>query len=325
MEKESLKHISSSGQTFKGYALVRDVQSRVTVNGAPFLNISLSEKETTIDCKLWDRHFNGYSAEELKNIFFVIGDLVYVEGSVGEYRSNLQLTVTNFSTTDKSGLNIDDFVQSAPEVLTKMCEELEGFIKEINSSILNKITNELYLEHKELFITHPAAKSNHHDFRSGLLYHTLSMLRLSEGICDQYKEINKDIVYSAIILHDIGKVVELTGYLSPNYTKVGNLLGHITIANMFIDRKMESLKKNLEHWSKKDFEQIYELMHVVSAQHGKLEYGSPVVPKTLEAEVVHQIDMLDSRINMITSGLRNADKEKDELIKVYPIGYYYNT
>jgi 3'-5' exoribonuclease len=319
----SIIDIKSSGVNFKGYGLIKSVQDATTNSGSPYFNIVLGEKDKAISCKLWDRHFNGGTVSQLKSDIFKIGTVIHAEGSVSEYRGEIQMAITNYRLVNEGEVNVEDFLQTAPESITSMQEEFEDYISEIKSPILKSICFDLYTEHKEAFIIYPAAKVMHHSFGAGLLYHTLSMLRLAKGICTQYKQINRDLVYAGIALHDLGKVIELSGYIAPDYTKLGNFLGHITIVNMFIDRKVQKMKEQ-GTWSKTEFEQVYELMHVITAHHGKLEYGSPVVPKILEAEVVHQIDMLDSRINMITNGLADDAVTPNDL-KRLPIGYFYKT
>lgn len=325
MTAESILDIKSSGERFEGYALIKSTQSAIARNGSPYFTIIIGEKNKIISCKLWENQFNNYTVSELTNEFFVVGSIMYMEGTVGEYRGELQMTISNYRRTEDGEVDITEYLESAPEPLEQMQEEFEGFLEAIHSEILKEICKDVYNEHQSAFITHPAAKAFHHSFRSGLLYHTLSMLRLAKGICSQYQQINRDIVYAAIALHDLGKVVELTDFLAPDYTKVGNLLGHITIVNMFIDRKAQKMKEETDRWTRADFEQVYELMHVISAHHGKLEYGSPVEPKILEAEVVHQIDMLDSRINMITDGLADDSLAIDEPKQIYPLGLFYKT
>lgn len=324
MTVHSILDINESGGKFAGYALVKSSQHATASNGSPYFTIFLSEKEKAVNCKLWENQFQNNTVEELKTIFKV-GSIVYVEASIGEYRGEIQMTLLNYRSTTEDEIDITDYLASAPEPLEAMQEEFENFLRAIENPMLNKICSDLYIDHQSQFLTHPAAKTFHHSFRSGLLYHTLSMLRLAEGICSQYKHINRDLVYAAIALHDLGKVVELTDYLAPDYTKVGNLLGHITIVNMFIDRKVQELKKEQEQWERKDFDLVYELMHITSAHHGKLEFGSPVEPKTLEAEVVHLIDMLDSRINMVLAGLDDENISIEEPKQIKPLGLYYKT
>ncbi|HLQ73265.1 MAG TPA: HD domain-containing protein [Bacillota bacterium] len=324
MTVHSILDINEPSGKFSGYALVKSVQHATASNGSPYFTIFLSEKEKSVNCKLWENQFQNNTIPELQNIFKV-GQIVFVEASISEYRGDTQMTLLNYRSTTEDEIDLTDFIASAPESLDSMQEEFESYIEAIENNMIRTICHDLYMDNQSLFLTHPAAKTFHHSFRSGLLYHTLSMLRLAKHICSQYAHLNRDLVYAAIALHDLGKVVELTDALAPDYTKVGNLLGHITIVNMFIDRKVQQLKMDDNQWERKDFDLVYELMHITSAHHGKLEYGSPVEPKILEAEVVHLIDMLDSRINMVIDGLNDDNLSLDDPKLIRPLGLYYKT
>jgi len=141
----------------------------------------------------------------------------------------------------------------------------------------------------------PAASKNHHDYASGLLDHVVSMLRLGKAICDLYPTLNKDLIYSGIILHDIGKVKELSGPIATTYTIEGNLLGHISI---MVD-EIGQAAKELEI----DGEEVTILKHIVLSHHGKEEWGSPKKPMIQEAEILHYIDNVDAKMNMLTRAL----------------------
>lgn len=322
--EKDLENITDAGTRFEGQALVKSVQERTTTNGAPFFNILLAKKEKMIPCKLWENNFGGQSIEQLKTETFREGAVVYVMGNVTEYNNELQLTIDGFQMVTDEEVDIQQFLASAPEPIENLQAEYESFIEEIDSPILKEITKSIYEDHKEAFLKYPAGKSLHHAVVGGLVWHVVSMLRIAKHVVKQYPQIQKDLLYAGICLHDLGKVVELSDPIAPEYTRVGNFLGHITIVNMFIDRKAQKLKEDPEY--KKEFQKVYELMHIISAHHGKLEWGSPVVPKLLEAEVMHQIDMLDSRINMIVTGIANdTNKELDQPVKIHPLGNFYHT
>lgn len=324
MEISCLLELNESGHRFEGHVLIKAAQDGTTSGGSPFLNITIGKQHKTVACKLWENNFNGHAVTDLKAIFQV-GQLMYISGNSSEYRGDLQLTIDSFRSIEDGEVDITHFLESAPEPMEELQLEFEQFLDDIESEIIQTVCKDLYEEHKESFLTFPAGKSNHHAFRSGLLYHVVSMLRIAKHLSTQYKELNRDLVYAGIALHDLGKVVELTGYLAPDYTKVGNLLGHITIVNMFVDRKVQKLKEDKERWTRADFEKVYELMHVISAHHGKLEFGSPVTPKILEAEIIHHIDMIDSRINMITKGLADESLTSQDPKKIFPLGLFYKT
>ena len=157
----------------------------------------------------------------------------------------------------------------------------------------------LYEEHYEQLIVYPAASRNHHEFVSGLAYHTLSMCQMAEAIASIHTGLNTDYLYSGIILHDLGKIVELSGPVVPEYTLAGKMLGHISISQAMIATKARDL--GLEG------EEVIILQHLILSHHGKLEYGSPMLPIIKEAEVIYLIDNLDARINMIEKALENVE------------------
>ncbi|WP_374723673.1 3'-5' exoribonuclease YhaM family protein [Calidifontibacillus erzurumensis] len=305
-----------AGQTFEGYCLIKSAIEGKTTKGDPFLTLILSDKTGEIEGKLWS------STEEHKRSF-IAGKIVKVKGDVTSFRNQNQIRINEIRLAKENEVNTSNFIKTAPESKESLQVELEAFITIIQNPLLRAITNELYESHKEQFLTYPAAKSNHHAFSSGLAYHTVSMLRIAKSLAAQYKQLNADLLYSGIILHDLGKVHELeytsTGKIS--YTTKGQLYGHITIIAILIDRTVQHLIKE-KNWdlTEEDELLVMKLTHITNAHHNKLEWGSPVEPKLLEAEIVHYIDMIDSRINMITEGLEG--KEEGQFHPVKPLGYF---
>lgn len=317
-----LLELSSPNQEFEGIVLVKDFQEGKTAGGAPFFNLTLAKKKKQVSAKLWSNSFYGSTVDELKD-FFAQNNLLHVKGTSSEYQGNLQMTITHMGTADNSA-NLSDFLESAPIPIQELQADYERFIGSIKTPILNKICHDLYRENKDTFLNSAAAKSNHHAFLGGLVYHTVTMLKLADFVSNLYPAVNRDLMVAGIALHDIGKVVELTGYTSPDYTKVGNLLGHITIGNMLIDRKVQEYRTKGE-LTKEDGNKIYELMHCVSAHHGKLEWGSPVTPKLLEAELIHQIDMIDSRANTVMNIVDDENLTPNDLIRAKHMGAFFKT
>jgi 3'-5' exoribonuclease len=319
-----LLELSESGQRFEGNVLIKSVQDATTAGGSPYFNITVSKKHKNISSKLWENKFGGNTVSDIKRVL-QSGSVHFIIGSVSEYRGELQLTIDEFHLCKDGETDITDYLEAAPEPIEKLQKEYEQYLNDIQSPILHTICQQLYDDHKKEFVTFPAAKSNHHAFVGGLLYHTVSMLRIAKHIVSQYPQVNRSLLFASIALHDFGKVVELTSYIAADYTKVGNFLGHITIVNMFIDRKTQKLKEDKDKWTREDFDQVYELMHIISAHHGKLEWGSPVTSKILEAEIIHHIDMIDSRINMIVNGLSDDSLAGGEPKKIFPLGIYYKS
>src|SRR5690625_729082 len=169
-------------------------------------------------------------------------------------------------------------------------------------SWLQRIVRQLLNKYGREFLTFPAAMTNHHDFVSGLAYHVHYMLRTAEALCDIYPSLNRSLLYSGIILHDIGKVKELSGPIGTTYTTEGNLIGHIVIAV----EEISMIAAELEI----EGEEVLLLKHLILSHHGKLEYGSPKVPMLKEAEILHFIDNIDARMMMMDKHLDNTDKGK---------------
>lgn len=149
-----------------------------------------------------------------------------------------------------------------------------------------------------IFFDYPAAVRHHHEFVSGLSFHVVSMLRLAKSIADLYPTVNRDLLYAGVILHDLGKVIELSGPISTTYTLEGNLIGHISIVVEEVSKMADEL--GIEG------EEVVILKHVLLSHHGKGEWGSPKPPLVREAEILHQIDLMDATMNMMDKALRHT-------------------
>ena len=182
-----------------------------------------------------------------------------------------------------------------------MQDEFGAMLFEITNPNWQRLVRHLMQKHQAEFFSFPAAKTNHHAFSGGLAYHTLSMLRLAKTIAAQYPQIDEALLYAGVILHDLGKTLELSGPISTEYTVRGNLIGHIVLVDEEIVRACDTLKIDV------NAEDMLLLRHVILAHHGLMEYGSPVRPQVLEAEVLHQIDELDASITMMTQSLQHAE------------------
>ena len=175
---------------------------------------------------------------------------------------------------------------------------------------IQRITRHLLRKHHEQFLEYPAATRNHHEFVSGLGYHVVSMLDLAKAISDLYPSLDRDLLYAGVILHDLGKIVELSGPVAASYTVEGNLLGHITIMVNEIGKAADELGI--------DGEEVVILKHLVLSHHGKLEWGSPKQPMIKEAEILHMIDNIDAKMNMLDRALKRV-KPGEFSERVFPL------
>ena len=177
-----------------------------------------------------------------------------------------------------------------------MSQEIEQLIGNIQNETIREIVSEILNMEKDKFYIYPAATKNHHNFVGGLAYHTISMAKMGLSVLQMYPWLDADLLIAGILLHDIGKVEELSAAILPEYTNKGNLLGHISIMNNKIDRVAVAL-------GKEESESVILLKHLVLSHHGKMEFGSPVMPLIPEAEVLTILDNLDSRMYMMKQSI----------------------
>lgn len=272
--------------------LVNNVTKGITTKGSNYLNIILQDASGTIEAKKWEVEAND------ENIIKV-GSIIMVEGDILIYKSGFQLRVNKVSVTNDNELDISQFVPSAPIPRNDLQKTLFEYIEKITNKEVKRVVEEVVKNHYISLSTYPAATRNHHEYASGLLYHTVSMLNVAEALSKIYT-VNTSFLYAGIIMHDIGKTLELSGPILPKYTMAGKLLGHISIINAEIAKVCEQLAVSGET--------SVLLQHMILSHHGQHEFGSPVLPMTKEAELLHFIDNIDSRMNAIDKALANIEE-----------------
>lgn len=281
------------GDQVDQYLLIKEAKKGVTTVGKPFMSLVLQDRSGDIEAKLWDtneEHENLYRAQII----------VKVGGEIHDYRGKNQLRVKQIRPArEDEGVTISDLLPTSAVPKEQLYEELTQYFFQIQNPNISRITRFLVKKYQDQLIIYPAATKNHHDYASGLIDHVVSMLKLSEAICNLYPTLNRDLLYAGVILHDIGKVIELSGPVGTMYTVEGNLLGHISIMVNEIGQAATELKI--------EGEEVMLLQHLVLAHHGKEEWGSPKKPMIQEAEILHYIDNIDAKMNMLTRAL---DKTK---------------
>lgn len=279
------------------FLLIKAADVRMAKNGNPFIAFTFQDQSGQMDGKYW-------SATEQEIAQFTPGTVVSLSGKREVYNGSPQIKILKLRVADAlkgEPTRAESFMEHAPLTKEEMVEELNQALFEITSAPLNRIVRYILNKFSKEFFEYPAAKRHHHAFVGGLSFHTVSMLRIARTLVQQYDELYAPLLYAGVILHDIGKTMELTGAIGTEYTIKGNLLGHIVLM------EEEITKACLELHLDENMEEIVLLKHVVLAHHGKLEYGSPVRPLVLEAEVLHQIDMIDATMNMIGSALQKTN------------------
>ncbi|MGI6315454.1 MAG: 3'-5' exoribonuclease YhaM family protein [Christensenellales bacterium] len=271
------------GDTATGFYIVRNSALKTSANNRNYGDLTLGDASGEINAKIWT-----VPPEGLPNV----GDFIKTQGLVTEWQGKLQYRIDKFrQVREGDPVDMEQMTPSAPESPEAMLLEIEGYAARIRNIDIKSIVLLLLDRHREALSYYPAALRNHHSIRSGLAYHTLSMLRVADGILKVYDFLNADLVYGGVILHDIAKIDELeagTGGIASQYTAPGQLLGHITQGILMVGKAGEQLGC--------DPEIVTLLQHMILSHHYEPEYGSPKRPAFPEAEVLHYLDVLDARM-----------------------------
>ncbi len=284
------------GEKVETDLLVSYCERGVANNGKPYLNLVLQDNSKSIDAKLWD--VKPALEKELE-----VGKVFHFDLEINVYKGHLQAKVLGVLPVIQSEVDMSEFVfrsQSSKEELQSGIQEAINLIEnekiaKIVSAVLNHYANDVY--------EYPAAAKIHHNFVGGLATHTNGMIKLGIAISSLYPSIDRDYLLGGIILHDLGKIDELTSSVVTEYSTQGKLLGHISILDAVLYETGKDL--NLE-----DSEELLLLRHMVLSHHGQYEYGSPVRPETLEAEILNLIDNIDARVNTIEKALNEVETGK---------------
>ena len=274
-------------------ALVTMANQGVTNNDSPYLNLELKDNTGTMVAKMWN-----VTADTVAKV--KVGSLVKVRGTSLLYKDQLQMKVLEITPVDGDEVDISQFVTVSPVPAAKLREILQDAVDSIENEKISRIVKEIYRKYDRQIYSSPAATRNHHEYFGGLATHVSGMLKMAEAVCINYPEVSRDYLIAGVLLHDVGKIIELGGSSIAEYTTEGKLLGHITISQTMVREAAEELGI--------DSEEVMVLRHIILAHHGKREFGSPVLPLTMEAEVLHMIDDMDAKINMIGKELKDTRK-----------------
>jgi 3'-5' exoribonuclease len=267
------------------FLLVRRLDVRSTRSGSDFLSTELGDKTISLNVNVWE----GFSEIASKG---KVGDVVRVKGTIEEYQGNLQIRVSSIRlATRKDEVSPKDFLPNSKRDLKVMQDEFNKRISNTSDKFIKKLLQQIFTEERfEQFCTAPAGKSWHHAYIHGLIEHTLEIIKLCELMCEFHPELNKDLLVAGAMLHDIGKIEELSYDSAFEYTDKGKLVGHIVIASNLVRdeiKKIDGFPVELEN----------NLIHLILSHQGKLEHASPVVPKTAEAIALYQADELSAKVN----------------------------
>ena len=277
--------------------LVKTKNTALTKNGKEYLNVTLQDRTGTIDAKVWDPFSPGISE-------FSTLDYVYVEGNVAIYNGVNQLSIQRLSVAREGSFFPEDFLPVSKRDREEMKRELLGMVSALDNPFLKKLLESIFVEDKEFlqeFSFHSAAKTVHHSYVGGLLEHTLSVAKLCRFYAEQYPDLNRDILISAALCHDIGKMKELSEFPRNDYSDEGQLLGHIMIGYTMLSEKIALIP---------DFPTALrsEFLHCILSQHGELEFGSPKKPATMEALALAFADNTDAKLQTMREFIEQGEK-----------------
>jgi len=277
-----------TGDAFVGFLLAFEAAYKTSRSGGEYLEAKLMDASGDLKGFLWDLRAVEGDFEAITSDVFV-----KIKAKVEEFqgRKQLRLEKVRFAPDAEVG-DLARFFPMSKRPVEEMLAELDGLIDSLGDPWIRLLLKGLLVENIQVradFAKAPAAKSLHHVYLGGLLEHTLSVSAMAERACGHYQALNRDLVLAGVFLHDLGKTAELSYQRSFGYTDAGNLIGHISMETEWISREIARIPDFPE-------ELKMQILHIVLAHHGKLEFGSPVLPKTPEALLLHYLDDLDGKL-----------------------------
>ena len=299
-----MRYIESfhEGDKINDIYLCKYKQAATAKNGKMYENVILQDKTGTIDAKIWDPNSSGIEEFDAMDYVFVTGDVTCFQGT-------LQMSIKRARKADETEYVAADYLPVSEKDIDQMFEELMGYMQQVENPYLQKLI-QMYFKDNEAFIEafkkHSAAKTVHHSFVGGLLEHTLGVVKLCGFYVQQYPFLNKDLLFTAALFHDVGKLKEISNFPENDYTDDGQLLGHIVMGCELVGfgcRHIKNFPKKL----------ISELQHCILAHHGELEYGSPKKPALAEAMALNYADNTDAKMETMREVLKSAGDNHDWL------------
>ncbi len=283
-------------QKIQEFFIIKNIEARAAKNESIYIDINLGDtNREEINGKIWN-------AADIDLNQFRTGIMVKVSGMVQKYNNRKQLNIDKIRLVqDTDGVNIEDYIQTAPTSSENMIKEVYEYMDKIVNVQIKELTRTLFTSKEDKLKYYPAAKTHHHAVKGGLLFHITTMLNLGEKISESYEFINTDLLFSGVILHDLSKVDEIISNelgIVEDYSTQGKLLGHIIQGINEIDRVAREL----------DIDEEIKLLiqHMILSHHYHPEYGSPKKPLIPEAELLHYLDLIDARMYAMDKVLSNV-------------------
>ena len=286
------------GKLFDGFFLVLAKQLATTKTNKPYINLTLGDKTGPIEARIWDPSDPRIARE------FERGDIVKARGSASRYNDRMQMKIDQLRVALATEVDKTDMLPSTTFDVATLWSQLLGFVESFTNPDLKRLLHAV-LDDPALAAAYreaPAAKQLHHAWLGGLLEHVISLCTLADRVAPHYALIDRDLLLTGVILHDIGKVRELSWEVGFEYTIEGMLLGHIQIGAALAERTIDTLP---------DFPPKLKtlVLHMVLSHHGKLEFGSPKLPMIPEALMLNFIDDLDAKMQAVAAEFDKSARE----------------
>lgn len=292
--------------------LIKQKDLRTTTNGGLYIHAVLTDRTGQLLARIWNATQQQYDS-------IPEGGFLTVRGRTESYKGNLQFIVDGLRPAEVGSFDLADFIPSTERDIEEMWAEVLGILRTIKNKHLLALIKE-FVEDQDIVVKFkraPAAVQYHHAYIGGLLEHTLNVMNLATRIFGRkddsesmYPEVSRDLVLAGVFLHDIGKTAELNYDTSFSYSSAGQLVGHITQAAIWIDRKIAEVEQKTGKVFPDDIQNV--LTHIVLAHHGTYEFGSPRIPACAEAFAVHHLDNIDAKMQMSLQGIRDSKDEESD-------------
>ena len=301
--EDYMRYIDSlhEGERVTSIYMCKQKNAATTKNGKPYENVLLQDRTGTLDAKIWEP--NSMGIEEFEAL-----DFVEVQGEITVFNGAMQMSIKRVRKCAEGEFDMKDFLPVSSRDIEEMYAELMTLKNKVGNTYLRRLLDSFFVDDTELiknFKLHSAAKSVHHGFVGGLLEHTLGVTNLCDCFADRYPMLNRDLLITGAMLHDIGKLKELSDFPSNDYTDDGQLLGHIIIGVEMIGKsadKIEGFTAKLEA----------ELKHLIVSHHGEYEYGSPKKPAIMEAFALNFADNMDAKMETLKELLSTPQAQTGE-------------
>lgn len=273
------------GEKIEDFYLIKNFDVKKTTAGKQYIDLTIVDKTGEINAKIWE-----YSKETEEIVS--TNKIIKIRAEILEWSGSKQLKINKIrGTLENDSIKISQLIPSAPIESSEMMKEIKTYIKKINDEEIKLLVSNIFTKYENKLFYYPAAKSNHHSYMGGLLYHTLRMLQSGEKLGSVYDFLNMDYIFAGVVLHDICKILEMDSNeygVVADYTMEGKLLGHIIQGIKEVEIEGEKIGINRE--------KSVVLQHMILSHHYEPEFGSPKKPLTPEGEILHFLDIIDARM-----------------------------